>query len=111
MAGYISEFFGYRAEDKTDIALKAAASGVCPFLGSQCIKILSRDGSVSGACTIRQRRESEGNVYRDARREEIKSRYFSREESASARTVENTGFAADFPIRVRAGSEKTGGYK
>ena len=55
MAGYIAEFFGYRAEDKSDMALKAAASGLCPFLGSQCTKILSRDGVVSGVCAIRQK--------------------------------------------------------
>jgi hypothetical protein len=62
MSGYISEFFGYRAEDRSDIALKAAASGLCPFLGSQCSKILSRDGRVSGVCAIRQKRESSPNV-------------------------------------------------
>jgi hypothetical protein len=57
MAGYISEFFGYRAEDRSDIALKAAASGLCPFLGSQCSKMLSRDGTVSGVCSIRQKKQ------------------------------------------------------
>ncbi len=29
MSGYISEFFGYRAEDKTEAALRAAAKKVC----------------------------------------------------------------------------------
>jgi len=55
MAGYISEFFGYRAEDKTEEALRAAASGICPFLKSQCTKILSRDRTVSGVCAINQK--------------------------------------------------------
>jgi hypothetical protein len=55
MSGYITEFFGYRAEDKSETALKAAASGICPFLGSQCTKILSRDRVVSGVCAIRQK--------------------------------------------------------
>lgn len=35
MAGYISEFFGYRAEDKSSQAATAAARQVCPFLGTQ----------------------------------------------------------------------------
>jgi hypothetical protein len=55
MAGYITEFFGYRAEDKSETALKAAASGICPFIGSQCTKILSRDRVVSGVCAVRQK--------------------------------------------------------
>jgi hypothetical protein len=54
MSGYITEFFGYRAEDRSGVALKAAASGICPFLGKQCSKILSRDGTASGVCAIRQ---------------------------------------------------------
>jgi hypothetical protein len=55
MAGYISEFFGYRAEDKSETALKVAASGICPFIGSQCTKTLSRDNLVAGVCAIRQK--------------------------------------------------------
>jgi hypothetical protein len=55
MGGYITEFFGYRAEDKSETALKAAASGICPFLGSQCTKLLSRDHTISGVCAIRQK--------------------------------------------------------
>ena len=55
MAGYIAEFFGYRAEDRSETALKTAASGICPFLGSQCTKILSRDRTVSGVCAIKQK--------------------------------------------------------
>jgi hypothetical protein len=47
MSGYISEFFGYRAEDKSEAALKTAASCVCPFLGRQCAKVLARDHGFS----------------------------------------------------------------
>jgi hypothetical protein len=53
MAGYITEFFGYRAEDTSKQALQAAASGKCPFLGKPCTKILSRDRTISGVCAIR----------------------------------------------------------
>jgi len=62
MSGYISEFFGYRAEDKTDAALKAAASRVCPFIGSQCKKTLSRDGTVAGVCAIKQKTKGTPSV-------------------------------------------------
>lgn len=62
MAGYIAEFFGYRSEDKSENALKSAASGICPFLGSQCVKILSRDGTVSGVCAIKQKTENSPSV-------------------------------------------------
>jgi hypothetical protein len=62
MAGYISEFFGFRAEDNSDAALRAAANGVCPFLGSQCTKILSRDRTVSGVCAIKQKTEGSPSV-------------------------------------------------
>jgi len=55
MAGYISEFFGYKAEDSSDKALTAAAKRICPFLGKQCTKILSRDGEVAGVCAVRQK--------------------------------------------------------
>ena len=34
MSGYISEFFGYRAEDKSKKADTAAAEKICPFLGT-----------------------------------------------------------------------------
>jgi len=57
MAGYITEFFGYRADDKSETALRAATNEVCPFLGSKCTKILSRDHTVSGVCAIRQKHE------------------------------------------------------
>lgn len=62
MAGYISEFFGYRSEDSSETALRAAASGICPFLGSQCTKILSRDQTVSGVCAIRQKTDGSPSV-------------------------------------------------
>ena len=55
MAGTIAEFFGHRAEDTSKAALQAAARAICPFLGSQCVKNLSRDRSVSGVCAIRQK--------------------------------------------------------
>lgn len=55
MAGYISEFFGYRAEDKSEAALMAAARKTCPFTKSPCTKILSRPQVPSGVCTIRQK--------------------------------------------------------
>ena len=55
MAGYISEFFGYRAEDKSSQAATAAARQVCPFLGTQCTKVLSRDRIISGVCAVRQK--------------------------------------------------------
>lgn len=55
MAGYIAEFFGYRAEDHSDEAVIAARSMICPFLGSQCTKVLSRDNTISGVCSVRQK--------------------------------------------------------
>lgn len=62
MAGYISEFFGYRAEDKSEQAATAAARQVCPFLGSQCTKVLSRDRVISGVCAVRQKTVGSPNV-------------------------------------------------
>lgn len=55
MAGTISEFFGYRAEDKSAAALKAVADKKCPFLGSACTKMLGRERTISGVCAIRQK--------------------------------------------------------
>lgn len=55
MAGYIAEFFGYRSEDNSEIALQTAAKRICPFLSSQCTKILSRDREIAGVCAIRQK--------------------------------------------------------
>lgn len=55
MSGYISEFFGYRAQDKSEEALKAAAKKICPFIKSACVKILSRAQVPSGVCAIQQK--------------------------------------------------------
>lgn len=55
MAGYISEFFGYNAADTSQAALMAAAKRNCPFLGSFCVKTLSREKIISGVCAIRQK--------------------------------------------------------
>jgi len=52
MAGHIYEFYGYGATDGSRKAKEAAASAVCPFLGTTCEKTLS-DGIVSGVCAIR----------------------------------------------------------
>ena len=56
MAGYISEFFGYRAEDKSETARQNMAKQVCPFLSSFCTKSLGDSSSrmLSGVCSIRQ---------------------------------------------------------
>lgn len=62
MAGYIVEFFGYRAEDSSDSALNAAARQVCPFLCRQCTKVLSRDRLIAGVCAVRQKTEGSPNV-------------------------------------------------
>lgn len=62
MAGYISEFFGYKATDKSKAALEAAAKRICPFMGSFCTKILARSRVVSGVCSIRQKSEGSPNV-------------------------------------------------
>lgn len=62
MAGYISEFFGYRAEDESKTALEAAAKQVCPFLGTQCTKVLSRDRTIAGVCAVRQKTDGSPNV-------------------------------------------------
>lgn len=55
MAGTISEFFGYRSEDNSDAALRAAADKKCPFLGAACTKLLGRERTISGVCSIRQK--------------------------------------------------------
>lgn len=53
MAGYIGDFFGYRATDKSDIAAKTASQMLCPFCHSKCSKILARQRVPAGACSIR----------------------------------------------------------
>lgn len=62
MAGTISEFFGYRAEDKSNTALKAAANKKCPFLGTTCTKLLGRTREISGVCAIRQKKAGSPSV-------------------------------------------------
>ena len=62
MAGYIAEFFGYRAEDDSEQAATAAARQICPFLGTQCTKVLSRDRIISGVCAVRQKTAGSPNV-------------------------------------------------
>lgn len=62
MAGTISEFFGYRAEDKSAEALKAAADKKCPFLGAACTKLFGRTRAISGVCAIRQKRAGSPSV-------------------------------------------------
>lgn len=54
MSGHISEFFGYRAEDKSTKALEQAAKKRCPFLADTCTKRLGRERQPSGACAVRQ---------------------------------------------------------
>jgi hypothetical protein len=62
MAGYIAEFFGYRAEDSSDLALRTIAKRTCPFLGSQCTKVLSRDREIAGVCAVRQKTDNSPSV-------------------------------------------------
>lgn len=62
MAGYIAEFFGYQAEDGSLPAKEAAVKQVCPFLGSQCTKVLSRDRLIAGVCAVRQKTEGSPKV-------------------------------------------------
>ena len=62
MAGTISEFFGYRAEDNSLKAMKAAADKKCPFLGTACTKVLGRTRTISGVCAIRQKRVGSPSV-------------------------------------------------
>ncbi len=62
MSGFIAEFFGYSAEDTSSIAGSTAARQICPFLGSQCTKILSRDRIAAGVCAVRQKTEGSPDV-------------------------------------------------
>lgn len=56
MSGYISEFFGYRAEDTSTIAIENTSRQVCPFLSSYCTKALGDriNRTLSGVCAVRQ---------------------------------------------------------
>lgn len=62
MAGFIAEFFGYGANDNSEISLLTAANKKCPFLESFCVKKLSRENIISGVCSIRQKTEGSPNV-------------------------------------------------
>ena len=62
MAGYISEFFGYRAEDLSETAIITALRQICPFTGKQCGKILARDRIIAGVCSVRQKTEGSPDV-------------------------------------------------
>lgn len=61
MAGYIGDFFGYRATDKSNIALRAASQMLCPFGHGKCSKILARMRVPAGVCSIRAK--SPGSPY------------------------------------------------
>jgi hypothetical protein len=56
MSGFISEFFGYRAEDNSTLAVQNVSRQVCPFLGSYCTKALGdrSNRTLSGVCSVRQ---------------------------------------------------------
>lgn len=56
MSGFISEFFGYRAEDNSTLAAQNVSRQVCPFLGSFCTKALGdrSNRTLSGVCSVRQ---------------------------------------------------------
>ena len=51
MAATIFEFFGYRADDASDVAKSAADTETCPISGDTCQKSFN-DGVVSGVCAI-----------------------------------------------------------
>lgn len=61
MAGFISEFFGYKAEDSSKESLQSAMRQICPFLGKQCTKVL-KDRTIAGVCAIRQKTEGSPDV-------------------------------------------------
>ncbi len=52
MAGTIWEFFGYRADDKSNKAQKAVAHELCPIIKERCEKTFN-DGVISGVCTLK----------------------------------------------------------
>jgi len=91
MAGTISEFFGYRAEDKSDKALKAVADKKCPFLGSACTKILGRTHTISGVCAIRQKTPGSPSVIC------CPNRIYA-EEYKMLKTVAKTAFGEDLKL-------------
>lgn len=64
MSGYISEFFGYRAEDNSTTALENISRQICPFLSSFCTKALGATSNriLSGVCAIRQVSEDSPDI-------------------------------------------------
>ncbi|TDK50704.1 NotI family restriction endonuclease [Antarcticimicrobium luteum] len=52
MVATIFEFFGYRADDASDVAKRAAHTETCPISGVTCQKSFN-DGVVSGVCAIK----------------------------------------------------------
>jgi len=52
MAATIFEFFGYRADDVSEVAKHAADTEICPISGDTCQKSFN-DGAVSGVCAIK----------------------------------------------------------
>lgn len=52
MAGSIWEFFGYRSDDRSTVAVAAATDKQCPYLSEVCEKRLN-DGAIAGVCTIK----------------------------------------------------------
>lgn len=64
MAGQIAEFFGYRDTYKSDAAISAAKTSICPFLNDVCTKSIQVEGKArkSGACTVRQKKEDSPSV-------------------------------------------------
>lgn len=52
MAGTIWEFFGYRADDQSDLARQTATRRLCPFIDEKCEKTFS-DGTTAGVCSLK----------------------------------------------------------
>lgn len=48
----IFDFFGYRAEDGSELARQAVAKSHCPFLNDRCEKTFN-DGTVAGVCSVK----------------------------------------------------------
>jgi hypothetical protein len=91
MAGTISEFFGYRAEDKSKISLKAATDRKCPFLGTACTKLLGRTREISGVCAIRQKKAGSPSVIC------CPNRIYA-EDYKMLHTVSRMAFATELPL-------------
>ncbi len=52
MAGTIWEFFGYRSNDTSTKAQRAAEAEKCPIINDKCEKTFN-DGSISGVCSLK----------------------------------------------------------